>query len=81
MEFCYLRQWAAVRTQLLATREPPQLWRHLPEERTCRETWGRGMERTDAWVGEIVSKQQQNLTQIYDEQNIKNLTKKGMICF
>lgn len=35
----YLMQWAAVRTQSLATRDPPQVWRHWPLELYCRETW------------------------------------------
>lgn len=55
MESSYLMQWAAVITQLLATKEPPQVWYHLPEERYCRDTWGWG--RTDTQVGETVSKQ------------------------
>lgn len=41
MVLSYLMQWAAVRTQLLATREPPQVCCHFPEEKICRETWGR----------------------------------------
>ena len=35
----YLMQWAAVRTQFLATRDPPQVWCHWPLELNCRETW------------------------------------------
>lgn len=38
----YLMQWAAVRTQLLATRVPPQVWDHFPKDWYCRETWGGG---------------------------------------
>lgn len=35
-------QWAAVRTQRLCTRDPPQVWYHEPPELYCRETWGEG---------------------------------------
>lgn len=38
-------QWAAVRTQLLATRVPPQVWYHFAKDWYCRETWGRGEHR------------------------------------
>lgn len=47
----YLMQWAAVRTQLLATRVPPQVWDHFPKDWYCRETCrGRGAQ-AHGWEG------------------------------
>lgn len=38
----YLMQWAAVSTQLVAMRVPPQVWRHWPLELYWREAWDQG---------------------------------------
>lgn len=47
----YLMQWAAVRTQLLATRVPPQVWDHFPKDWYCRETCGGRGAQAHGWEG------------------------------
>lgn len=46
----YLMQWAAVSTQLVAMRVPPQVWRHLPLELYWREAWDQGTSKAQSFL-------------------------------